>query len=88
MTSPSSLLAARTRLRLGVGGKLGVSIGSLVVIVASVAMLGYASLSRSNAGLEHLYGHNLRVIQVEAGLANGVHDLDESAAKSVGALGG
>ncbi len=87
MTTRSSLLAARTRLRLGVGGKLGISIGSLVVIVASVAMLGYASLSRSNAGLEHLYGHNLRVIQVEADLANGVHDLDESAAKSVGALG-
>jgi diguanylate cyclase (GGDEF)-like protein len=85
MTPP--LPAARSRLRLGVGGKLGLSIGSLVVIVACVAMLGYANLSRSNAGLEHLYGHNLRVIQVEADLANGVHDLSGSAAELLGSTG-
>jgi diguanylate cyclase (GGDEF)-like protein len=78
------LPAARSRLRLGVGGKLGVSVGSLVVIVLFVVVLGNAGLSRSRDGINHLYEDNLRVIQVEADLADAVHGLAESAARSLG----
>ena len=79
----TSLPAARRRLRLGVGGKLALSVSTLVVIVAFVAILANASLSRSNAGLTHLYEHNLQVVQVEADLAAAVQELDESASKSI-----
>jgi diguanylate cyclase (GGDEF)-like protein len=54
------------------------------VIVLFVAFLGDVGLSRSNAGLSHLYEDNLRVIQVEADLADAVHELDESAVRSLG----
>lgn len=65
-----SLLPDRGRRRLGVGGELGLSVSSLILVVALVAVLGIVFLGRSNAGLEHLCGHNLRVVQVEADLAN------------------
>jgi diguanylate cyclase (GGDEF)-like protein len=74
-----ALLAVRNRLRLGVGGKLTVSVSILVLIVLFVAVLGMVGVSRSNAGLNHLYEDNLAVIQVEADLADAVHELDESA---------
>jgi diguanylate cyclase (GGDEF)-like protein len=78
-----TLLAVRSRSRLGVGGKLGVSVSILVMIVLFVAVLVDAGLSRSHAGITHLYEDNLRAIQVEADLADAVHELDESALQSL-----
>lgn len=81
------LPAALRRPRLGVGGKLGVSVSSLVLIVAFVALLGSVSVSGSNAELTHLYDHNLRVIQVEADLALAIHALELSALRSASSTG-
>lgn len=79
----SVLLAVRSRLSPGVGGKLGLSVSSLIVIVAIVAIIGTVSLGRSDAEFGRLYGHNVRVIQVEADLADAVQDLGQSALKSL-----
>jgi diguanylate cyclase (GGDEF)-like protein len=68
---------------LGVGGKLGLSVSSLVLIVAFIAVLGNVGLGRSSAEIDHLHEHNLRTVQLEADLADAVHELDESASKAV-----